>query len=580
MRVSLSSVIMYLVPDSAVCDDSDALARVADVARRAVQDLRSAEIWIRRSDVRVDDGVVEDILQTVRFVRADEDLEIVGEADAEGFPRIVCRRATTPRGDGFQLQESGAVGGWTKTFDVPLRKQATIDVTPDLPADLERIRLLADKPDSASVSACALFIGKTLALVGLSGIPTVELCRRIRWESPQILTLVGGSAGVGVGYLYDYGTWPNEGYPSLSTCFTQAGIARLVGGVARACREANRAASGIDVAQSAADAPAKWISGENDAPECPAPVLFRAFTLATVPQKAIFDVAVAGWCEVRVNGRKIGKDILSPVTCQPDKRLSSLALDVTDALVVGTNRLEVWLGNGWFNTFTLDTWGFSKAFWRGCPKIRGRLVADGRNVLVTDADWQVYDSPIVFTSLRNGEWYDARLEGTQPNLRDATVVKYAPWGKVTPETAVPCREGESFDVSRVLRTPDGRTVYDFGANIAGWCEIEVVGERGAKVTLDITGDDNAFTGAAGFAGINVPVDTELTITGTGKMVANGGAGASNFGGGAGIGGNGGTESEFRADFGKITFAEGATVQVTAGFVPPSAQQPSSEKPFR
>jgi alpha-L-rhamnosidase len=33
-------------------------------------------------------------------------------------------------------------------------------------------------------------------------------------------------------------------------------------------------------------------------------------------------------------------------------------------------------------------------------------------------------------------------------------------------------------------TPWGTDVYDFGANIAGWCEIEVEGEAGAKVRLD------------------------------------------------------------------------------------------------
>ena len=125
------------------------------------------------------------------------------------------------------------------------------------------------------------------------------------------------------------------------------------------------------------------------------------------------------------------------------------------------------------------------------------------------------------------------------------------------EMLMPCELTETLtiDKSITLKTKDLVVTATAGAGLAL--------ADGAKVTLDITGDDNAFTGAAGFAGINVPVGTELTITGTGKMVANGGAGASNFGGGAGIGGNGDTASGFRADFGKITFAEGATVQVTA-----------------
>ena len=49
---------------------------------------------------------------------------------------------------------------------------------------------------------------------------------------------------------------------------------------------------------------------------------------------------------------------------------------------------------------------------------------------------------------------------------------------------MPGREGETFEPKRVLMTPWGTDVYDFGANIAGWCEIEVEGESGAKVRLD------------------------------------------------------------------------------------------------
>ena len=176
-----------------------------------------------------------------------------------------------------------------------------------------------------------------------------------------------------------------------------------------------------------------------------------------------------------VNGGRIGRNVLSPVVCQPDRRISSLDFDITQRLKEGTNIIEVLLGNGWQNTFTIDAWGFSDAPWRSCPKICGRLKCDGRTLLVTDGSWRAFDSPVVFNSLRNGEWYDARNEGARGNLRGAKVEKYAPWGVVSPEDAVPCREFELFEPKRVLKSPQGLDIYDFGANIAGWCEIEVEG---------------------------------------------------------------------------------------------------------
>ena len=230
--------------------------------------------------------------------------------------------------------------------------------------------------------------------------------------------------------------------------------------------------------------PARWISGDTAEPEKPAPVLFRDFVLDAKPANAVFSVAVAGWCEVRINGKKAGKDVLAPVTCQPDRRTSSLDFDVTPFLSAGTNTLEVILGNGWHNTFTADGWGFKDAPWLSAPRIRGEFLADGKTLFVTDGSWRAYDSPIVFNSLRNGEWYDARLEGRRVNERPAQIELYASLGVVSAEDAVPCREGELLEVKSESRTPDGAILYDFGANIAGWCEIEVEGSAGAKVLLD------------------------------------------------------------------------------------------------
>ena len=158
-----------------------------------------------------------------------------------------------------------------------------------------------------------------------------------------------------------------------------------------------------------------------------------------VPAKAVLSLAVAGWCEISVNGRKAGNDVLSPVTCQPDKRISSISVDVAPFLAKGSNRLEILLGNGWFNCFTEDVWGFCNAPWLAEPMVRGSLDADGRTLFATDGSWRAYDSPVVFNALRNGEWYDARKEGGKENERAATLVKYTPCAKLSNEDAAPCR---------------------------------------------------------------------------------------------------------------------------------------------
>lgn len=67
----------------------------------------------------------------------------------------------------------------------------------------------------------------------------------------------------------------------------------------------------------------------------------------------------------------------------------------------------------------------------------------------------------------------------------------------------------------------------------------------AEVTLSLKdGSNNTLTSAAGYAGLYVAKDAELTIKGAGVLTATGGAGrptssgSPTYGGGAGIGGNG------------------------------------------
>jgi alpha-L-rhamnosidase len=228
----------------------------------------------------------------------------------------------------------------------------------------------------------------------------------------------------------------------------------------------------------------RWISGDTKDRMKSAPWLEKVFSLEKAPVKAVLTLAVAGWHEVYVNGARIGEDVLSPVTCQPDKRISSVSHDVTAFLRQGENRLSVLLGNGWFNCFTHEVWGFKDASWMKEPMIRGELVSDGKVLFVTDGSWTAFDSPITFNALRGGEDYDARREGVRGNPRAATVVKYTPSGAVSPEDAVPCRAFEPIGPKRIFRSGDGATIYDFGSNRTGWCELEVVGEPGATVTLD------------------------------------------------------------------------------------------------
>ena len=241
-------------------------------------------------------------------------------------------------------------------------------------------------------------------------------------------------------------------------------------------------------------AEAEWIAGSANVSmeKCGAPWVGTTFKLAAKPGSAKLALAICGWHELKVNGKRIGDAVLSPSTCQPDKRVSEIVYDLKDVLRAGENSIEVLLGNGWWSQLTGEIWGFGFAPWHyraDCtdghrpPMLRATLVVDGQRVLKSDGTWRAWDSAITFNQFRTGEHYDARLAGLRTNERAAVECR-CPSGIVSAEDEPPCRVFPMGGPVRTIDAADGSKIYDFGHNISGWCEIEVEGPAGARVKLD------------------------------------------------------------------------------------------------
>ena len=214
------------------------------------------------------------------------------------------------------------------------------------------------------------------------------------------------------------------------------------------------------------------------------PVFERGFMLDAKPRAAVLDLAVGGWFEVSVNGKAIDTAVMNPPPVAYMKRVPGFKLDVADFLQTGSNTLAVTVAPGWYNSRTKEVWGFDKALWLDYPALRATLVADGRQVLRTDTSWRQMRSPVTFSQFRAGETYDARLEA-KCEAKPAFEVSYPPRGAVSYDCdANPVRTFEAFEPNASVTLKDGTVRHDFGVNLAGWCEIEVEGEAGAKVTLD------------------------------------------------------------------------------------------------
>lgn len=92
------------------------------------------------------------------------------------------------------------------------------------------------------------------------------------------------------------------------------------------------------------------------------------------------------------------------------------------------------------------------------------------------------------SDLRDGEIYDARLEPSgwsSPGFDDSSwtgVLKSDYSGLLEGTKGLPVREIRRLK-GKLLDTPDGKTVIDFGENIAGYVEFTVSGKAGEEVKL-------------------------------------------------------------------------------------------------
>ena len=226
---------------------------------------------------------------------------------------------------------------------------------------------------------------------------------------------------------------------------------------------------------------AKWIDPEvphEQKERQPASVLRRRFT-ADNTENAILYITCHGLYEAKLNGRRVGDFVLAPGTGEYRKRLTVQAYDVSALLRAGENEIVVTLGDGWYRGNNgID--GLNCLFGSDLALLC-QLELDGKAFLWSDENWEASQcGPIRCNDMELGETYDARRE----EIRDWHGVTIRDFGFATlaPTESVPIVEQERFP-GKLIRTPNGETVIDFGQNLAGYTEIRVTAKAGQRITL-------------------------------------------------------------------------------------------------
>lgn len=214
-------------------------------------------------------------------------------------------------------------------------------------------------------------------------------------------------------------------------------------------------------------------------------------------KSAVMNICGLGFYELQINGSKIGDADFAPTWSDYDKSVFYNTYDVTSALQSGKARIDVLLGNGFYNEQGGRYHKLRISF--GPPTLKlclHLLYADGtEEMVVTDKSWQWSPSELTFNSVYGGEDYDA----CQQREWHQVVVQEGPKGLLRPQMAPPVKVMATYDVksrhnlteqerldactSTKREVTPGAFVLDMGQNLSGVPQIAVRGKKGQTVTL-------------------------------------------------------------------------------------------------
>lgn len=236
---------------------------------------------------------------------------------------------------------------------------------------------------------------------------------------------------------------------------------------------------------------ARWIRPEKDYGDV-CPVYKRRFDSNKEIKSATIDITAMGVYEAYINGDRIGDFIMAPGWTVYNERHQYQSYDITDK-IRSSNEITVTVGKGWYRG-DLVVWRL-KNVWGDIPGIIAvikLIYKDGtEEIIQTDKEWKVAESPIRFSEIYDGETYDATYE---INEWDNTEYYYATTLSLIPQEGETVCEHETIKPVSMFKAPNGEKVIDFGQNMTGYVKFAFNGKAGDKLvyshaeTLDSAGN--------------------------------------------------------------------------------------------
>jgi len=212
----------------------------------------------------------------------------------------------------------------------------------------------------------------------------------------------------------------------------------------------------------------------------------RYFKTTVINEKPIKQartyISGLGFYEMYINKKKVGDRVLEPAQSTYSKRIYYSTYDVTNYFNEGENVILILVAPGWYGT----------------PSLRMQMeieyIDDSRKWIFSDDMRHVTNGPLIYSTIFDGEFYDARNESSEldkPGVPNGLMNKNWAWAHNTTDPGnnmvsqfvEPIKVVDTI-IPIIIKEPvSGIYVVDAGRNLAGWAELKVKGEQGTKIKL-------------------------------------------------------------------------------------------------
>lgn len=226
---------------------------------------------------------------------------------------------------------------------------------------------------------------------------------------------------------------------------------------------------------------ANWICADKKIGQV-CPEFRKSFCPKSKIKNAYVNISALGIYRLFINGKRVSDHLLTPGLTSYTHRIQYQTYDIT-SLLSEDNTLAIRAGNGW----ALSDWYWCYTLTPDIER-RIRVIAefvieyeDGTSEsIMTDGSWDTYTSPVTYAELYHGETidYSAPIEyiGKAEISTNFSTELVSQIGEYV-------REMIRVAPVKLIITPAGEKVIDFGQNMAGYVEVTRKGKVGDKISF-------------------------------------------------------------------------------------------------